>query len=38
MAYFDVLWRCAAVSVALVVLVLGMKRSVAEKEERIGAK
>jgi DHA2 family multidrug resistance protein len=37
LAYFDVFWLCAVVSVALVVLVLLMKRSVAEKGEHIGA-
>ncbi len=37
LAYFDVFWLCAALGVALVVLVLLMKRSVAEKGERIGA-
>jgi DHA2 family multidrug resistance protein len=37
MAYFDVFWLCAVVSLALVVLVLWMKRSVAEKGEHIGA-
>ena len=37
MAYFDVFWLCAALGVALVVLVLLMKRSVAEKGAHIGA-
>lgn len=37
MAFFDVFWLCAVVSAALVVLVLLMKRSVAEPGERIGA-
>lgn len=37
MAFLDVFWLCAVVSVALVVLVLVMKRSVAEKGELIGA-
>ena len=36
MAYFDVFWLCAALSAALVLLVLLMKRSVAEKGEHIG--
>jgi DHA2 family multidrug resistance protein len=34
LSYFDVFWLCAIV--ALVVLVLFMKRSVAEKGEHIG--
>jgi DHA2 family multidrug resistance protein len=37
LAYFDVFWLCAAVGVALVLLVLFMKRSVAEKGTNIGA-
>jgi len=37
LAYFDVFWLCAVLSVALVVLVMFMKRSVAEKGEHIGA-
>jgi MFS transporter, DHA2 family, multidrug resistance protein len=37
LAYFDVFWLCATVSVALVLLVLLMKRSVAEKGTHIGA-
>jgi DHA2 family multidrug resistance protein len=37
LAYFDVFWLCAMLSIALVVLVLFMKRSVAEKGEHIGA-
>jgi DHA2 family multidrug resistance protein len=36
MAYFDVFWLCAALSAVLVVLILFMKRSVAEKGEHIG--
>ena len=36
MAYFDVFWLCAVLSAALVVLVLFMKRSVAEPGEHIG--
>jgi DHA2 family multidrug resistance protein len=36
MAFFDVFWVCAVLSAALVVLVLFMKRSVAEPGERIG--
>ena len=36
LAYFDVFWLCAVVSLALVVLVLFMKRSVAEPGEHIG--
>jgi MFS transporter, DHA2 family, multidrug resistance protein len=36
LAYFDVFWLCAVVSLALVFLVLFMKRSVAEKGEHIG--
>jgi DHA2 family multidrug resistance protein len=36
LAYFDVFWMCAVLSIALVVLVLFMKRSVAEKGEHIG--
>jgi MFS transporter, DHA2 family, multidrug resistance protein len=36
LAYFDVFWMCAIVSIALVVLVAFMKRSVAEKGEHIG--
>ena len=36
LSYFDVFWLCAIVSLALVVLVLFMKRSVAEKGEHIG--
>jgi DHA2 family multidrug resistance protein len=35
-AYFDVFWMCAALGVALVVLVLFMKRSVAEKGAHTG--
>ena len=37
LAFFDVFWLCAVLGVALVVLVLLMKRSVAEKGEHIGA-
>jgi DHA2 family multidrug resistance protein len=37
LAYFDVFWLCAVLSVALVVLVLFMKRSVAEKGQHVGA-
>lgn len=36
LAYFDVFWLCAVLSLALVFLVLLMKRSVAEKGEQIG--
>jgi DHA2 family multidrug resistance protein len=37
LAYFDVFWLCAALGIALVVLVLLMKRSVAEKGAHVGA-
>jgi DHA2 family multidrug resistance protein len=37
MAYFDVFWLCAVLGVALMVLVLLMKRSAAEKGAHIGA-
>ena len=37
LAYFDVFWLCAVVSLAMMVLVLFMKRSVAEPGEHIGA-
>jgi len=37
MAYLDVFWLCAVVSMVLVVLVLVMKRSVAEKGEHVAA-
>ena len=37
LAYFNVFWVCAALGVALVLLVLLMKHSVAEKGTRIGA-
>jgi DHA2 family multidrug resistance protein len=37
LAYFDVFWVCAALGLALVILVPLMKRSVAEKGEHIGA-
>ncbi len=37
LAYFDVFWLCAAVAAVLVLLVLLMKRSVAEKGAHIGA-
>jgi len=36
LAYFDVFWLGAVLAAALVVLVLFMKRSVAEKGEHIG--
>ena len=36
LAYFDVFWTAAAVGVALLPLVLLMKRSVAEKGEHVG--
>jgi DHA2 family multidrug resistance protein len=36
LAYFDVFWLCAVLSLVLVVLVPLMKRSVAEKGEHIG--
>ena len=36
LAYFDVFWLCAALGVSLVLLVLLMKRSVAEKGTQIG--
>jgi DHA2 family multidrug resistance protein len=36
LAYFDVFWLCAVVTAVLVLLVLLMKRSVAEKGEHIG--
>jgi DHA2 family multidrug resistance protein len=36
LAYFDVFWLCAILTLALVFLVLFMKRSVAEKGEHIG--
>jgi DHA2 family multidrug resistance protein len=36
LAYFDVFWLCAVLGVGLVVLVLFMKRSVAEKGEHVG--
>jgi MFS transporter, DHA2 family, multidrug resistance protein len=36
LAYFDVFWLCAALGVTLVVLVLLMKRSVAEKGAHVG--
>ena len=36
LAYFDVFWLCAVVSVAMLVLVLFMKRSVTEPGEQIG--
>ncbi len=36
-AFFDVFWLCAVLSAALVLLVLLMKRSVAEKGEHISA-
>jgi DHA2 family multidrug resistance protein len=37
LAYFDVFWFSAAVAIALVLLVLLMRRSVAEKGAHIGA-
>jgi DHA2 family multidrug resistance protein len=37
LAFFDIFWFCAVLSAALVVLVLFMKRSVAEPGERISA-
>ena len=37
LAFFDVFWLCALLSAALVLLVVLMKRSVAEKGEHIGA-
>ena len=37
LAYFDVFWITGVVAAALVILVLFMKRSVAEKGEHIGA-
>ncbi|MFZ1933757.1 MAG: DHA2 family efflux MFS transporter permease subunit [Thermoguttaceae bacterium] len=36
MAFFDIFWLCAVLAVALVFLVLLMKRSVAEKGEVVG--
>jgi DHA2 family multidrug resistance protein len=36
LAYFDVFWLCAALGVALTLLVFLMKRSVAEKGEHVG--
>jgi DHA2 family multidrug resistance protein len=37
LAYFDTFWLCAVLAVALVLLVLLMKRSVAEKGEHVSA-
>jgi DHA2 family multidrug resistance protein len=37
LAYFDVFWLCAVLGVGLVILVLLMKRSVAEKGAHVGA-
>jgi DHA2 family multidrug resistance protein len=37
LAYFDVFWLCAALAVALVLLLFLMKRSVAEKGAHVGA-
>jgi DHA2 family multidrug resistance protein len=37
MAYFDVFWLCGALGVGLIILVLIMKRSVAEKGAHVGA-
>jgi hypothetical protein len=36
-AFFDIFWLCAVRSAPLVILVLLMKRSVAENGERISA-
>jgi MFS transporter, DHA2 family, multidrug resistance protein len=36
LAYFDVFWLSAAVTLVLVPVVLLMKRSVAEKGKRVG--
>ena len=35
--YFDVFWSCAAIAVGMVVLVLLMRRSVAEKGAHVAA-
>ena len=37
LAFFDIFWLCAVLSAVLILLVLLMKRSVAEKGEHIGA-
>ena len=37
LAFFDIFWLCAVLAVALVLLVLLMKRSVAEKGEHVSA-
>jgi DHA2 family multidrug resistance protein len=37
LAFFDIFWLCAVLAAALVVLVLLMKRSVAEKGEHVSA-
>jgi DHA2 family multidrug resistance protein len=37
LAFFDIFWLCAVLSAALVLLVLLMKRSVAEKGEHVSA-
>ena len=37
LAFFDIFWLCAVLAVALVLLVLLMKRSVAEKGEHVAA-
>jgi DHA2 family multidrug resistance protein len=37
LAFFDVFWLCAVLAAALVLLVVFMKRSVAEKGEHISA-
>jgi DHA2 family multidrug resistance protein len=37
LAYFDVFWVCAALGLGLVVLVLLMRRSVAEKGAHVAA-
>jgi MFS transporter, DHA2 family, multidrug resistance protein len=37
LAYFDVFWMCAALGVALLLLVLLMRHSVAEKGTHISA-
>jgi len=37
MAYFDIFWLCAVLSVLLILLVLLMKRSVTEKGEHVSA-
>jgi len=37
LAFFDIFWLCAVLAAALVLLVLLMKRSVAEKGEHVSA-